>query len=393
RHTITRSILSAPYLQKPLTAYYIYFLPQSPIYQSTSIPSPAKQYNKTIALILLSLQRETLTNRKVIARIPTPITGPPYYTTASKVATINFLRSILKLPVPEVLAYLVLSDNPISAEYILIKQIKGEKDFCISPISAQQFWHSKQSKPEIDRLSPKDYIISTARREIAIIQYHTKAQPRQTFLLPTNHNILPSKHTSLLSRFLQLAPYIIRPDSYSIPTLRHPDLSLSNILLAPRSTKIIRCYDIPPLYISRLSRILIYILSLPDDFNKIGIEQQRQYKAVFRLEEANIYYTATIGIHNKEYIDLLRLPYLGIQQYLLRQTGISSATCPVIFSDKEQNAAINKSEQLLSQIREHLDIDIEGGTEPDNFKRAVEGNQEFRIKIVRQAEVDQQELY
>ena len=62
----------------------------------------------------------------MIVQIPTPITRPPYYITASKVATMNFLRSILKLPVPEVLAYLVSSDNPIGTEYILIERVKGE---------------------------------------------------------------------------------------------------------------------------------------------------------------------------------------------------------------------------------------------------------------------------
>lgn len=63
---------------------------------------------------------------EVIARIPTPIAGSSYYITASEVATMNFLRSILKLPVPEVLAYSVLSDNPIRAEYILMERVKGE---------------------------------------------------------------------------------------------------------------------------------------------------------------------------------------------------------------------------------------------------------------------------
>ncbi|KAJ5978534.1 hypothetical protein N7501_001876, partial [Penicillium viridicatum] len=201
-------------------------------------------------------------SREVIARIPTPIAGPPYYITASKVATINFLRSVLKLPVPEVLAYSTISNNPIGAKYTLIERVKGE--------------------------------------------------------------------------------------------------SLS---------------------------LRIYILSLPGDFDKIGIEQQRQYRAVFRLEEANLYYTAAIDIHNKEHIDLLRPPYLGIRQYLLRETGISSAARLVIFSDKEREATI-----LLSQVREHLDIDLEGGTEPDNFERAVEGNRKFRMEMVRQAEVDQHEI-
>lgn len=64
--------------------------------------------------------------REVIARIPTPIAGPPHYTTASEVATMNFLRSVLKLPVPEVLAYSTTLNNAIGAEYILMERVKGE---------------------------------------------------------------------------------------------------------------------------------------------------------------------------------------------------------------------------------------------------------------------------
>ncbi|OQD78411.1 hypothetical protein PENDEC_c001G03030 [Penicillium decumbens] len=67
--------------------------------------------------------------REVIARIPTPIAGPPHYTTASEVATMDFLRDVLKLPVPEVLAYSTTSDNPVGAEYILMERVKGESLF------------------------------------------------------------------------------------------------------------------------------------------------------------------------------------------------------------------------------------------------------------------------
>lgn len=117
----------------------------------------------------------------------------------------NFLRIVLKLPVPEVLAHSTSSDNPIGAEYILMERVKGEslssrwlslttdelkdimtqiadmerkisdfhfpaygslyhkkdldgetqvpivEDFCIGPVSARQFWHGQRSKTEIDR--------------------------------------------------------------------------------------------------------------------------------------------------------------------------------------------------------------------------------------------------
>lgn len=271
-----------------------------------------------------------------------------------------------------------------------------------------------------------------------VIQHHAKAQPRKTFLLPTNYDVHPSEHISLLSRFLQLAPYLIRPGSYSAPTLRHPDLSLSNILLAPGSTKIIGIIDWQDAVIfPRFTQAgypafcehdssqpqSLRIPSLPDDFNEMGIEQQRQVRATFRLEEANLYYTAATGVHNDKHMDMLKLPHLGMRQYLVRQTGypwdadvinlraalvgittasvwssISSAVCPVVFSDEEREIAMaeshewNDSEQLLSQVRGYLDIDPEGGTEPDNHGRAVEGNRQFRMEMVRQSEVDQREI-
>ncbi|KAJ6104056.1 Mitochondria protein Fmp29 [Penicillium sp. IBT 18751x] len=439
--------------------------------------------------------------REVIARIRTPITGPAHYTTASEVATMDFLRTVLKLPVREVLAYSKSSENPVGAEYILMERVEGEslssrwlslttdevkdimtqiadmerkildfyfpaygslyykkdldgefqipvvEDFCIGPVFSSRApnlllcWREAPTRPRLIIVtghSPEDCVTSAARREMAVIQHHAKAQPRQTFLLPTTYDIHPSEHTSLLSQFLRLVPHLIPSGFYSAPTLRHPDLSLSNIFLAPGSTKIISIIDwqdavIFPRFMQAGYPAFcehdssqpqsLQIPSLPDDFDTMGIDQQRQSRAVFRLEEANLYYTAATGVHNDKHMDMLKLPHLGMRQYLLRQTGypwdadvinlraalvgittpsvwssISSAVCPVIFSNEERESAMaesqewNESEQLLSRVREHLDIDPEGGTESDNFERAVEGNWQIRMEMIRQAEVGQREI-
>lgn len=63
---------------------------------------------------------------EVIARIPTPIASPPHYSTASEVATMDFLRSVLEIPVPRVLGYSTAADNPVGAEYILMECLRGE---------------------------------------------------------------------------------------------------------------------------------------------------------------------------------------------------------------------------------------------------------------------------
>ena len=41
---------------------------------------------------------------ELIARIPTPIAGPPHYTTSSEVATMDFVRTRLGIPVLKVFA-------------------------------------------------------------------------------------------------------------------------------------------------------------------------------------------------------------------------------------------------------------------------------------------------
>lgn len=143
--------------------------------------------------------------REVIARIPTPIAGPPRYTTASEAATLNFLRKVLGVPVPKVLDYSA-SRDPVGAEYIIMERIHGDSlasrwlsltteevkdimtqvaeieqkifsfrfpgygslyhrrdvqresnfethvgDFCIGPVARRQYWHGLRCQMRIDR--------------------------------------------------------------------------------------------------------------------------------------------------------------------------------------------------------------------------------------------------
>lgn len=64
---------------------------------------------------------------EVIAKIPNPNAGMPYYTAASEVATMDFARSVLQTPVPQVYAWnaRVDNDNPVGAEYIIMEKISG----------------------------------------------------------------------------------------------------------------------------------------------------------------------------------------------------------------------------------------------------------------------------
>ncbi|KAL2067763.1 hypothetical protein VTL71DRAFT_15859 [Oculimacula yallundae] len=75
-------------------------------------------YNKVFKLIMDN-------GAVAIARIPCPNAGPPFKTTASEVATMDFARTILNIPVPKVHAWSAVSDNPVEAEYILMEEACG----------------------------------------------------------------------------------------------------------------------------------------------------------------------------------------------------------------------------------------------------------------------------
>ncbi|KAL5336798.1 hypothetical protein BJX70DRAFT_389720 [Aspergillus crustosus] len=79
------------------------------------------QYNKAFQL--------TMDGREIIAKLLNPNTGRTHYTTASEVATMDFLRNVLDVPVPRVYAWSSrASENPLSAEYILLEKQAGVID-------------------------------------------------------------------------------------------------------------------------------------------------------------------------------------------------------------------------------------------------------------------------
>ncbi|KAI2825000.1 hypothetical protein CBS147321_5919 [Aspergillus niger] len=60
------------------------------------------------------------------SKVPNPNAGRPHYTTASEVATMDFVRNELSTPVPKVLAWSSKADgNPVGSEYIIMEKVGG----------------------------------------------------------------------------------------------------------------------------------------------------------------------------------------------------------------------------------------------------------------------------
>ncbi|KAI5356527.1 Putative aminoglycoside phosphotransferase, protein kinase-like domain superfamily [Septoria linicola] len=72
-----------------------------------------------------ALLLKKLDGTEVVAKLPFSIAGPAYYTTASEVAVMQYIRQHTKVPVPKILAWSSNQTNVVGAEYIIMEKAPG----------------------------------------------------------------------------------------------------------------------------------------------------------------------------------------------------------------------------------------------------------------------------
>ncbi|PGH09672.1 hypothetical protein AJ79_05638 [Helicocarpus griseus UAMH5409] len=203
----------------------------------------------------------------VVVRLPYPSMVPRGYGVASEVATMEYLR-YKGLPIPRVLAWSSTRSNSLGCEYIVMEKAPGkaldeiwytmshekrkrlvkeivdietvlfkrefpasgsiyfreslppedksvelpdDNRFCIGPSTAIWWWHSKRDKLHADR-GPW-----TSTLDIDLYD---------------NKRVDPQEQIANLRDFLEIAPYLVPArENWNRPTIRHPDLSPSNIFI------------------------------------------------------------------------------------------------------------------------------------------------------------------
>ncbi|KAF7191602.1 Altered inheritance of mitochondria protein 9, mitochondrial [Pseudocercospora fuligena] len=64
--------------------------------------------------------------KQVVAKLPYPVAGQQHFTTASEVATMEFMRTNLDIPIPKVYAWCSRAEStPVRAEYIIMAVARG----------------------------------------------------------------------------------------------------------------------------------------------------------------------------------------------------------------------------------------------------------------------------
>ncbi|KAL3485642.1 kinase-like domain-containing protein [Aspergillus germanicus] len=211
---------------------------------------------------------------QVIGKVPNPNAGLPHYTTASEVATMDFMRSVLDTPVPKILVWNSSFDNPVAVEYILMENARGvslskiwnnldvDLQFKVlkkiamyqrawSDISfsmqgslyysqdiSQQNVDCGRAKLDFDR-SPwrtvEDYERATGLRELSCVE-NTPQLPRSLIAIHYCGSYQPSRDKKVfaIQSYLKLVEHLIpEDDNVTTSHLWHDDIYVENMFVNP----------------------------------------------------------------------------------------------------------------------------------------------------------------
>ncbi|GAB1743234.1 hypothetical protein NU219Hw_g9086t1 [Hortaea werneckii] len=310
----------------------------------------------------------------VIARIPTPIVGPVSRVLASEVATMDFVRNVLDIPVPKVIAWDGETANAAGCEFMFMEEVKGkpletvwsgmeldekfkiveevvavqkklqsvtfsrygslyykpdnktyaEDRFIIGPLAEKSFWEPGQSDFAIEHgpwSSAQSYLRAIAERE------QSKSIPEKASAdLQNESDILdsPQARLSLLQKFEAVRAYL----SPSQPplnrgTLFHWDLRAPNFFVEDgRITSLIDWQDawVAPLFMQeRRPQLLEYdgemMLRLPDYFEAMeDIAEKAKVQAQVEKSILSWYYHRVIRERCPVLQELFGLPLARLRR-------------------------------------------------------------------------------
>ncbi|OBT84114.1 hypothetical protein VE02_07755 [Pseudogymnoascus sp. 03VT05] len=221
---------------------------------------------------------------RAIARLPYPCTIPRGYGVASEVATMEFLRS-RGVPIPQVFDWDSSASNEVGSEYIVMERVSGRElsetwqsmtfkermaavekivdverflgadekrvdipdgagiisraKFCVGP-STEYLW-SYQNRHNLavnhgPWQSSIELLTAIGERETKWLQkFGEKRYPREPLYTEFyGHQLVdPQVQIKYLADYLKVAPHLVSGgEELNAPTIRHPDLSPSNIFIS-----------------------------------------------------------------------------------------------------------------------------------------------------------------
>ncbi|KAF2278906.1 uncharacterized protein EI97DRAFT_492537 [Westerdykella ornata] len=321
-------------------------------------------------------------------------------------------------------------------------------EFCIGPIADYMFWYGRRAGLKLNRgpwKNPVEYLQSIGAKEIEWTQRYGKPMEPD---FP--HNALglgvqrPEDYLKLLEYYQLLTPHLLPKDPahpFNQPTLRHPDLTFSNIFITPETGRISCLIDwqhtvIQPQLLAagyprafenpddELSPELVEP-KLPEDFASLQAEEQAAVRELYRRRLLFFGYRVLNGHFNQHHIAALRDPLLLGCQMLVDRAGrqwegnlitlkgaiirtgqffehlpdVENIECPVRFDQTELDEFAETEDSWLKmtiaveQWRKRVcNMTEEGWVRNEDYEEAKKKLEDLKNEIRRQCEGDEEDI-
>ncbi|RMZ82272.1 hypothetical protein DV738_g1897, partial [Chaetothyriales sp. CBS 135597] len=246
--------------------------------------------------------------KAVIARVPNPNAGAPFFTTASEVATMELARSVFDIPVPKVYQWSACADNAVGSEYIIMEEAMGTqlgdaKDPILDEVQLTAYTTSSYGSIYFESDKVKGAVPAEILNDVSMelksyvserftigpsAEREFWAKERSAMAIdrgPSQNS--PEAHIQLLEKFLKVAPYLVDIDKQlTCSALWHTDLHSPNIFVdGHRITAIIDWQGVTagPLFLQAHPSPLVdyqgeILLKRPDNFDSLDDEQKTRIK-------------------------------------------------------------------------------------------------------------------
>ncbi|KAG5304196.1 phosphotransferase enzyme family protein [Histoplasma capsulatum G186AR] len=324
----------------------------------------------------------------------------------------------------------------------------GDSDtFCIGPIVDYMFWYGRRAQLEgVDHgpwNEPHEYLQAIGKRELEWTQKFGKPLVKEY-----PHNALlpgvecPKDYSDLLQKYLTICPYILPRDPQdpnNKPTIRHPDLTPSNVFVRPETFEITKIIDwqhtvITPLLLAAGHPKLfenpdaeppetLEAPKPPEGYDSLDSEIKSRVDELLRRQRLFYFYRVFNGAKNKLHLsafyDPLLLPRQHLVEYAGRQWNGNLMTlrgaliriheywsllptkiekCPIDFPEAELKKHFEEeptwfdATALVNYWRDELGgLSEEGWVRTEMYDHAVKQNETLKSKFFNDADPNEKE--
>ncbi|KAM5445614.1 hypothetical protein MaudCBS49596_007350 [Microsporum audouinii] len=318
--------------------------------------------------------------------------------------------------------------------------------FCIGPIADYMFWYGKRAELEVDHgpwNDPHQYLRAIGKRELEWTQKFGKPLEKDfpyNTLLP---GIIPQeRYAGLLQKYLTIAPFLLPEhprDPGNQPTIRHPDLTPSNVFVSPETFEITCIIDwqhttiIPLLLAAGHPKMFENPDAEPPE--TLGapkppegyeyLDPKTKYEVDELLRRRYLYYLYRVfnGAYNKRHLSAFYDPVLQPRQHLVEYAGRqwsgnlitlqgalmrmceywkllppNGETCPISFTDAELKKHSEDEPMwfdltaLVNHWRGELGgLNEEGWIKSEMYEHAKKKNKALKESFISDADPDEVE--